>query len=286
MQQREPKMAIFGWPFYFLWPQFSCQKEFNVLFNPGGSMKTFENKVVIVTGASSGIGRATALAFGQEGAKVIVSDVNEDEGQKTVDMIKNINGEASFIRCDVSKENEVKELVEKTIEKYGSLDCAYNNAGIEGSACSTVECSTENWDRTININLKGIWLCMKYEIPAMLKFGKGCIVNCSSIAGLVGFETIPAYVASKHGVIGLTETAALEFAKKNIRVNAVCPGAIHTPMLDRFTHGEEQMMADQDPMGRVGRPEEVADSVLWLCSDKSSYVTGQAIAVDGGWVAH
>jgi NAD(P)-dependent dehydrogenase (short-subunit alcohol dehydrogenase family) len=249
-------------------------------------MKTFENKVVIVTGASSGIGRATAMAFAREGAKVVVSDVQEKDGLAAVEEIKKNKGEAHFIKCDVSSEEQVKNLVDETIAKYGRLDCAYNNAGIEGSPCTTVECSTENWDKTININLKGVWLCMKYEIPAMLKYGKGSIVNCSSIAGLVGFETIPAYVASKHGVIGLTETAALEFAKKNIRVNAVCPGAIHTPMLDRFTSGEEQTMAEQDPMGRVGRPEEIADSVLWLCSDKSSYVTGQSIAVDGGWVAH
>lgn len=249
-------------------------------------MKNFEDKVVIVTGAGSGIGRATALAFAQEGAKVIVSDINEQNGLMTVEAIKKENGEAYFITCDVSSEEQVKNLVSKTLEKYGRLDCAYNNAGVEGSPSSTVECSTDNWDKTININLKGVWLCMKYEIPAMLKHGKGSIVNCSSIAGLVGFETIPAYVASKHGVIGLTETAALEFAKQNIRVNAVCPGAIHTPMLDRFTHSEEEVMAQQDPMGRVGKPEEIADSVLWLCSDKSSYITGQSIAVDGGWVAH
>lgn len=249
-------------------------------------MKTFENKVVIVTGAGSGIGKATALAFSKEGAKVVVSDIMEKEGKETVAEIQRNKGEAIFIRCDVSSEKEVKELVDKTIEKYGRLDCAYNNAGVEGSPCTTVECSTENWDKTIDINLKGVWLCMKYEIPEMLKSGKGSIVNCSSIAGLVGFETIPAYVASKHGVIGLTETAALEFAKRNIRVNAVCPGAIHTPMLDRFTHGEEQVMAEQDPMGRIGKPEEIAESVLWLCSDKSSYVTGQSLAVDGGWVAH
>jgi NAD(P)-dependent dehydrogenase (short-subunit alcohol dehydrogenase family) len=249
-------------------------------------MKTFENKVVIVTGASSGIGRATAIAFAREGAMVVVSDIREEGGLATMQEIKKENGEAHFIKCDVSSEEQVKNLVSQTIAKYGRLDCAYNNAGIEGTPSSTVECSAENWDNTININLKGVWLCMKYEIPAMLKYGKGSIVNCSSIAGLVGFETIPAYVASKHGVIGLTETDALEFAKKNIRVNAVCPGVIHTPMLERFTKGEEESMARQDPMGRVGRPEEIADSVLWLCSDKSSYVTGQSIAVDGGWVAH
>ncbi len=249
-------------------------------------MRAFENKVIIVTGAGSGIGRATAIAFAKEGGKVIVSDIQEQNGLATVEAIKKEKGEAYFIKCDVSSEDQVKNLVDKTVERYGKLDCAYNNAGVEGLPYSTIECSTENWDKTININLKGVWLCMKYEIPAMLQYGKGSIVNCSSIAGLVGFESIPAYVASKHGVIGLTETAALEFAKKNIRVNAVCPGAIHTPMLDRFTHGEEKTMAEQDPMGRVGRPEEIADSVLWLCSDKSSYVTGQSIAVDGGWVAH
>lgn len=249
-------------------------------------MKSFENKVVIVTGASSGIGLATAKAFAREGAKVVISDINEQAGQETVKSIENESGEATFIKCDVSSEEDVKNLVDMTIQKYGRLDCAYNNAGIEGTPSSTTECSVSNWDKTINTNLKGVWLCMKYEIPAMLKNGKGSIVNCSSIAGLVGFETIPAYVASKHGVIGLTETASLEFAKQNIRVNAVCPGVIDTPMLERFTQGNEEQMAQQDPMGRVGRPEEIADSVLWLCSEKSSYVTGQAIAIDGGWVAH
>ena len=249
-------------------------------------MKLFENKVVIVTGAASGIGRATAISFAKEGAAVVVSDISEASGLETIKLIHDQKGTATFIKCDVSIESEVKNLVAKTIETYGRLDCAFNNAGTEGTPSSTTECTEENWNRTINTDLKGVWLCMKHEIPAMLSNGKGSIVNCSSIAGLVGFEAIPAYVASKHGVIGLTETAALEFAKKNIRVNAVCPGVIHTPMLDRFDKGDEMTMADQTPVGRVGQPEEIADSVLWLCSDKSSYVTGQAIAVDGGWVAH
>lgn len=249
-------------------------------------MKLFEDKVVIITGAGSGIGQATAMAFAREGARVVVSDINEEGSKKTLEAIKKLNGKAIFIKCDVSKEEDVKSMVNQTIKAFGHLDCAFNNAGIEGHPCPTVDCTVDDWNQTIDINLKGVWLCMKYEIPEMLKNGKGAIVNCSSIAGLVGFETLPAYVASKHGVIGLTEAASLEYAKKNIRINAVCPGAIHTPMLERFTHGDEKSMADQDPMGRVGRPEEIAESVLWLCSDKASYITGEKLAVDGGWIAH
>lgn len=249
-------------------------------------MNEFKDKVVLVTGASTGIGRATALKFAQEGAKVVICDVNEDGGQRTLMDIKKITDNCFFVKCDISQEKDIKDLIQKTIDKFGRLDVAYNNAGVEGQPTSTTDCTSEAWDKVININLKGVWMCMKYEIQQMLKQGGGKIINCSSIAGLVGFEALPAYVASKHGVLGLTKTAALEYASKNIRVNALCPGVIETPMLTRFTQGHNEVMAEQVPMKRVGQPEEMADCVLWLASDKSSYVTGQAIAADGGWIVH
>ncbi len=247
---------------------------------------TFKNKVVIVTGASSGIGRAAAIAFANKGAKVVVADWIENT--ETVNLIKASGGEATFIRCDVSKNNDVKAMVEKTVATYGRVDYAFNNAGIEGISAPTQDCTEENWDKTIGINLKGIWLCMKYEIPEIQKQGKGAIVNCASVAGLVGFGGLPAYVASKHGVIGLTKTAALECAQLGIRVNAVCPGVIQTPMIDRLT-GKDKTVIDQftklEPVGRFGQPEEIANAVVWMCSDKASFVTGHAMAVDGGFVA-
>jgi NAD(P)-dependent dehydrogenase (short-subunit alcohol dehydrogenase family) len=246
----------------------------------------FKNKVAIITGGSSGIGRATALAFAKKGAKVVV--VDWQESQETMKSIKDLGAEAIFIKCDVSKSADVKAMVEKTIAAFGRLDYAFNNAGIEGDSAPTADCTEENWDKTITVNLTGTWLCMKYEIPEMLKQGKGSIVNCSSVAGLVGFEGLPAYVASKHGVIGLTKTAALEYAEQGIRVNAVCPGVIQTPMMDRLT-GKKKEAIEQftalEPVGRMGQPEEIANAVVWMCSDEASFVTGHAMAVDGGFVA-
>lgn len=247
---------------------------------------TFKNKVALVTGGSSGIGRATALAFAKKGAKVAVADWKEND--EMVGLIKELGSEAIFIKCDVSKTDDVKAMVAQTIAAFGRLDYAFNNAGIEGASAPTQDCSEENWDKTIGVNLKGVWLCMKYEIPEMLKQGKGAIVNCASVAGLVGFAGLPAYVASKHGIVGLTKTTALECAKEGIRVNVVCPGVIQTPMIDRLTgktkEGIEQFTGFE-PIGRFGLPEEIANAVVWLCSDEASFVTGHVMAVDGGFVA-
>ena len=248
--------------------------------------KIFENKVVIVTGGSFGIGKATAIAFAKRAAKVVIADWIEDN--ETLKEIKDAGGTAIFVKCDVSKHAEVKKLIDITIRTYGQLDFAVNNAGIEGVSATTHECTEENWDNTIGINLKGIWLCMKHEIPLMLKQRKGAIVNIASIAGLVGFPGLPAYVSSKHAVVGLTKTTALEYAKEGIRVNAVCPGVIKTPMIDRTTGKDkavEKKYEDMEPVGRMGQPEEVAEAIIWLCSDASSFVTGHAMAVDGGWIA-
>lgn len=248
--------------------------------------KQFQGKVAIVTGGSFGIGRATAIAFADRGAKVAIVDCIEDN--ETLNHIQAAGGEAIFVKCDVSKGADVKAMIEKVMAAYGRLDYAFNNAGIEGASAPTHECTEENWERTIGVNLKGVWLCMKYEIQQMLKQSKGAIVNCASIAGLVGFQGLPVYVASKHGVVGLTKTAALEYAKSGIRVNAVCPGVIKTNMVDRITGREkevEKQFEDMEPVGRMGQPEEVAEAVIWLCSDAASFVTGDAMAVDGGWTA-
>jgi NAD(P)-dependent dehydrogenase (short-subunit alcohol dehydrogenase family) len=253
-------------------------------------MSIMEGKVALVTGGSSGIGRASAIAFARNGARVIVADINVEGGQETEQIIKQAGGSAMFIRTDVTRASEVAEVINRAIEKYGRLDYAHNNAGIllHGVNAQTTECTEEDWDRVISINLKGVWLCLKYEIPQMIKQGSGAIVNTSSIAGLVALENSAAYNASKHGVVGLTRAAALEYARAGIRVNAVCPAFINTPMIGQETESESQELVKfiqtEMPMARRGRPEEVAEAVVWLCSDAASFITGHTLAVDGGWV--
>lgn len=247
-----------------------------------------DGKIALVTGAGSGIGRATALVFAREGAKVVVADVVVDGGEETVRLIKAAGGEAIFVKADMAKAAEVETMVQKAVATYGRLDCAHNNAGIEGATGRTADYREEDWNRVISINLTGVWLCMKYEIAQMLKQGGGAIVNTASDAGLLGVPQMPAYVASKHGVVGLTKTAALEYAKSGIRVNAVCPGVIKTPMVERITAqraGRAERMAAAEPVGRMGKPEEIAEAVVWLCSEAASFVTGLPMPVDGGIAA-
>ena len=246
-----------------------------------------ENKVALVTGGSSGIGRASALAFIREGAKVVVADVNVDGGEETVKIIREVGGESIFVRTDVSKATEVEALVSKAVETYGRLDCAHNNAGVGASHRLMADCTEEDWDRIISVNLKGVWLCMKYEIQQMLRQGKGAIVNTASAVGLVALKRFPIYTASKHGVVGLTKAATLDYANAGIRINAVCPGTILTPLVKGAFAREPELEAESlalHPMGRMGTPEEVAEAVVWLCSDAASFVTGHAMTVDGGWV--
>ena len=251
-------------------------------------MSELSGKVAIVTGASTGIGRAAAFALAAAGATVVVADVDVVRGEQVASGISDTGGTAMFVATDVTDDASVAALVSKTVVRFGGVDVAFNNAGIEGSPAPTAECTPENWQRTLAVNLTGVWSCMRHEIPAMLERGGGAIVNMSSVAGLVGFASSPAYVASKHGVVGLTKTAALEYAEQGIRVNAICPGVIDTEMIERFTGGQpeaETAMIAIEPVGRLGRPEEIADAVVWLCTERSSFVTGQAIAVDGGFVA-
>jgi NAD(P)-dependent dehydrogenase (short-subunit alcohol dehydrogenase family) len=248
----------------------------------------FDGKVVIVTGGSYGIGRAAAIGFAKKGAKVAIADLDVRRGEETLQRIKDAGGEAIFVKTDVSSESDVAALVKKTVQTYGKLDCAFNNAGIHKQFVSTLDFTAADWEEMINVNLKSVWLCMKYEIPQMLKQGKGAIVNTSSAAGLVGAPSNPAYPASKHGVVGITKSTALEFARKGIRVNCVCPGPTRTGMNEALTATNPDMVKAMDqkvPMGRIGEPEEVAAAAIWLCSDEASYITGHALPVDGGIVA-
>jgi NAD(P)-dependent dehydrogenase (short-subunit alcohol dehydrogenase family) len=247
-----------------------------------------EGKVGLVTGGTSGIGRDTAVVFAKAGAKVVVAGRREVEGEETVELIRAAGGDALFVKTDVSKASEVDALVQKVVERFGRLDVVFNNAGIEGVWVPIVRQSEEDWDRTIDINLKGVWLCLKYEIRQMLKQGGGgAIVNMASVTGLVGSAGAAAYSASKHGVLGLTKSAALETAKSRIRINAICPAVVETPMGARLfgAPAVHKQVIGLHPIGRLGRPMEIAEAVVWMCSDRASFMTGQSLVLDGGFLA-
>lgn len=251
-------------------------------------MSEMKGKVALVTGAGSGIGRATALLFARKGARVLVADIIPEGGMETVRLIQAAGGEAVFIKADVSNAEQVRSMIAGAVETYGRLDYAVNNAGLEAQPAPTADCAEADFDRTVAVNLRGTFLCMKYEIQQMLKQGKGAIVNLSSMAGMVGVAGMPAYTAAKHGIIGLTRTAALEYSKAGIRVNAVCPGATRTPMVAQIIAAMPEIgkgMEENHPIGRIAEPEEIAEAIVWLCSDAASFVTGHALAVDGGLLA-
>jgi NAD(P)-dependent dehydrogenase (short-subunit alcohol dehydrogenase family) len=245
--------------------------------------KRFEGKTAFITGAASGIGRATAKAFAAEGARVAITDRGEAALQETAEQVRAVGGVVLTVTCDVSKPEEVAAAVAKAVKAFGRIDCAFNNAGVENKAAPLHEIELEEWDRVLNINLRGTFICMKHEIAQMLSQGAGVVVNTSSGAGIRGVAGGASYAASKHAIIGMTKSAAIDYAKRNIRVNAVLPGNIATPMMDRFTEGDIQKAVDLEPVGRLGKPEEIAEAVLWMCSDLGGFVTGASIVVDGGW---
>lgn len=250
--------------------------------------RELEGKVGLVTGGTSGIGRDASVLFARAGAKVVVAGRREVEGKETVDMIRAGGGEGLFVKADVSRAADVEALVQRTVEKFGRLDVAFNNAGIEGAWIPITEQSEEDWDRTIDINLKGVWLCLKHEIRQMLKQGSGgAIVNMASVAGWIGSAGAATYCASKHGVIGLTKSAALETARNAIRINVVCPAVIETPMGGRIFGAPEmkKYALGLHPIGRFGTPMEVAEAVVWMCSERASFMTGQSLVLDGGFLA-
>ncbi len=249
-----------------------------------------DGKTALVTGGGSGIGRSASLAYAREGARVVVADVNVEGGEETVQRIKEAGGEAILVHADVSKPEDTQAMVAQAVEAFGSLDCAFNNAGISGGQDRhlTADYLEEDWDRVISINLKGVWLCMKAEIPKMVEQGGGAIVNTASIMGLIASPGSVAYMAAKHGVVGLTKAAALEYASAGVRVNAVCPGYINTPLVRPLfdTHeGFEERVVSRHPLGRLGEPSEIAEAVVWLSSDSASFVTGHSMPVDGGYTA-
>jgi NAD(P)-dependent dehydrogenase (short-subunit alcohol dehydrogenase family) len=248
--------------------------------------RKLSGKVVLVTGAASGIGQAAALRIAEEGAITILADLQEVPGQQTVRQIEQAGGKALFIRVDVSRSEDVESAFRRIRELYGHLDCACNNAGIDGDWADTLTCTPDNFDRVYQVNVKSVWLCMREEIALMLPQRRGSIVNTASVAGHTGFVGYPAYTASKHAVMGLTKVAALEYAQQGIRVNAVCPGIIQTPLFERYSKKAPEVdYAAMEPVGRLGQSQEVAEAMLWLCSDDSSFVTGSGLVVDGGFLA-